>query len=53
MKANFVFTLLLIAVTLTSCDMVGGIFKAGMSVGIFVVVVVIALVLWLVSRGRR
>ena len=47
--------LVLIAITmfLSSCSVVGGIFKAGMGVGIFVVVVVIALILWLVSRGRR
>lgn len=39
--------------TLSSCDAIGGIFKAGMSVGIFVVVLVVALILWLVMRGRR
>ena len=39
--------------TFSSCEMVGGIFKAGMGVGIFIVVLVVALILWLVMRGRR
>jgi hypothetical protein len=41
------------AVTLSSCEVIGGIFKAGMWVGILVVVAIIGLILWLVSRGRR
>ncbi|MEO6071477.1 MAG: phosphatidate cytidylyltransferase [Chitinophagaceae bacterium] len=41
------------AVTLSSCEVVGGIFKAGIGVGIFVVVLVVGLIIWLVSRGRR
>lgn len=45
--------LLVIAVTFSSCEVVGGIFKAGMGVGIFIVVLVVALIIWLVSRGRR
>jgi hypothetical protein len=41
------------AMTLSSCEVVGGIFKAGMWVGILVVVAVVGLILWLVGRGRR
>ena len=37
---------------LASCQVIGGIFKAGMWVGIVIVVVVIVLILWLVGRGR-
>jgi hypothetical protein len=44
---------LALAMTLSSCELIGGIFKAGMWVGILVVVVVVALVLWLVNKGRR
>ena len=40
-------------ITLSSCEVVGGIFKAGVGVGIFIVVLVVALIIWLVSRGRR
>ena len=38
---------------LSSCEVIGGIFKAGVWVGVIIVVAVIALILWLVSRGRR
>ena len=44
---------LVLATTLTSCDLIGGIFKAGMWVGIIIVVAVVGLILWLVSKGRR
>lgn len=37
---------------LSSCEVVGGIFKAGVWVGIVLVVLVVGLILWLVSRGR-
>jgi hypothetical protein len=46
-------SVLAMALTLSSCEVVGGIFKAGMWVGILVVVVVVGLILWLVGRGRR
>ena len=41
--------------TLSSCEVVEGIFKAGVWVGILVVVGIIALIIWLVSRlgGRK
>jgi hypothetical protein len=54
MKRNSViYGSLLMALTfLSSCEVIGGIFKAGIWVGV-IVVAVIALILWLVSRGRR
>jgi hypothetical protein len=39
--------------TLTSCEAIGDIFQAGIGVGIFIVVLVVALVIWLISRFRR
>lgn len=39
--------------TLTSCEAVETIFKAGMWWGIILVVGVIAVILWLFSRGRN
>ncbi|MDI1317006.1 hypothetical protein [Flavobacterium sp.] len=42
------FTLML--TSFTSCDLIGGIFKAGMGFGIFIVVAVIALIVYAVSR---
>lgn len=43
---------LVFAFTLSSCAAIGGIFKAGVWVGVIVVVVVVALILWLVGRSR-
>lgn len=40
-------------VTLSSCELIGDIFRAGFYVGIIIVIVVIALIVWLVSRFRR
>lgn len=40
---------------LASCEVIGGIFKAGMWTGILIVVVVIGLLIWLIARmgGKR
>lgn len=39
--------------TFTGCEIVGGIFEAGFWVGIIVVVLIIAVVVWLVNRMRK
>ena len=52
-KVNSIFLALAIIVSLSSCEVVGGIFKAGVWVGVLVVVGIIGLILYLVSRGRR
>lgn len=44
---------LAMAMTLSSCEVVGGIFKAGFWTAIIIVVLVVGLILWLVGRGRR
>lgn len=46
----------LLATTLSSCELVEGIFKAGMWTGVILVVVVIVLIIWLAAKlfgGRR
>ena len=43
---------LAISTTLSSCEVVGGIFKAGFWSAIILIVVVILLILWLVRRRR-
>ena len=56
MKYNSVLPLVLLVVTLTSlssCEVVGGIFKAGFWTAIILIVLVVALILWLVGRSRR
>ncbi len=42
-----------LATSLTGCDAIGTIFKAGAYTGIIAVVVVVLLVFWLVSKMRR
>lgn len=40
----------LLATTLTSCELVEGIFKAGIWTGVIIVVIILALVIWLISK---
>ena len=42
-----------LAMTLTSCDVIGGIFKAGFWSAIIIVVILVALILWLLGKRRR
>lgn len=37
----------------TSCEVVGGIFKAGMVWGILLVVIVVVTIIALITRGRK
>jgi len=46
------FVVLAAGIALTGCDLAQGIFKAGMAVGVFIVIAVIALVIFLVSKVR-
>lgn len=38
---------------LSSCEVVGGIFKAGFWTAIILIVLVVALIIWLMRRGRK
>lgn len=57
MKKLMPLALVALAVTtLSSCELVEGIFKAGMWTGVILVVVVIAIVIWLFAKlfgGRK
>lgn len=54
MKSLQVFALIILTATmLTSCEVIGDIFQAGMWVGVIIVVAIIALVLWLLRKIRR
>ncbi len=48
-----ILVLSLILTTMTSCEAIGDIFQAGMGVGIFVVLLVVALIWWIASKVRR
>jgi hypothetical protein len=47
------FILLLLSVTVSGCDLVGGIFKAGFWAGIIVVALVVIGIVFLVGKARR
>ncbi len=40
----------LLTTTLSSCSLIEGIFKAGVWSGVIIVVIVLALVIWLISK---
>jgi len=54
MKRNntLLFALLFIITTASSCQAIGDIFKAGVWVGVVIVVLVIGIILWLVNKSR-
>lgn len=54
-KYTYILSLLLLfSVTLSSCEVIGGIFKAGVWTGIIAVVLIVALIIWLITRmGKK
>ena len=52
-RYSLLFFLCVLATTLTGCDAIAGIFKAGAYTGIIAVVVVLLIVFWLVNKMRR
>jgi len=53
MKNLYYLSFALLALCLSSCSVIGGIFKAGAVVGIISVIVVIVLIIWIVSLFRK
>jgi len=55
MKRFSLYTLaiLFVSLTLTSCELFEGIFKAGMGVGIFIVIAILAVIIWIISRFKK
>ena len=55
MKSNIIAVtfLIVLCTSLTGCEVIGDIFKAGMWVGVIVVVAIIALVLWLIGKAKK
>ncbi|WP_164974105.1 hypothetical protein [Filimonas effusa] len=52
-KKEYALSLILFSFLLSSCSVVSGIFKAGMWWGIFLVLGFVALLLYLITRGKR
>lgn len=50
-----VLTLVLVLLTVSSCSLIEGIFKAGVGVGIFIVVAILAILAFIISKilGRK
>jgi hypothetical protein len=51
--ASRLFLILLLAVAASGCDIIGGIFKAGVWVGGLVVILLVVLVVWLLGKVRK
>ncbi|WP_396178801.1 hypothetical protein [Flavobacterium sp.] len=43
----------LILLTFTSCEVVEGIFKIGMGVGVFIVIAILAVIIFIYAKLRR
>lgn len=52
-RGTLVITTFIVAFLLSSCEVVGGIFKAGMGFGIFLVMAVLVLIVYLIVRFSR
>jgi hypothetical protein len=53
MKKLLTLILTLAVIFLNSCAVVGGIFKAGVWVGMLIVVFIIGIIIWLVTRSGK
>lgn len=49
-KIKRLLMLLVVLITFTSCSIIGDIFKAGVGVGVFIVIAIIAVILYIVSK---
>lgn len=54
-KITRIIMLLVLSVSISSCSVIEGIFKAGVGVGIFLVVIVLAIIAFVISKivGRK
>jgi len=53
MKKIHVMSIVALLMALSSCQVVGDIFKAGVWVGILLVFIVVVVIVWLFSRGSK
>jgi len=52
-KASFFLLLAAVVIALPGCSIVSGIFKAGMWWAFFLVFIVIALIVWIITKTRK
>ena len=48
-----VFLLVLAGITFGACELAGDIFQAGMAVGVFIIIAIVALVIFVLNKVRR
>jgi len=53
MKNYLFLALLVLATTLSSCELVGDIFQAGFYTALILIVILVVIVIWIISRFRR
>lgn len=52
-KLNLFSFLIMLVLTLSSCEAIGAIFKAGVWVGIVVVVIILIIIFWLLRKFSK
>jgi hypothetical protein len=52
-RLYFFSLLAFLAVTMTGCQLIGDIFKAGMWTAVIIIVLVVLIIGWIISRFRR
>jgi len=50
MKQIQIFSIAIILLTLNSCQIIGGIFKAGVGVGVFIVLAIIGVIIFIFAK---
>jgi hypothetical protein len=53
MRYSPILFILLIIVSLAGCELAGDIFKAGVWVGVLLVIAIIGVIVWAISRGSK
>lgn len=53
MKKTYPLFLLALLPLLDSCAVIGGIFKAGVWVGVLIVVAVLAIIIWVIGKAAK
>jgi len=51
-SSNLFVFLLLFTVALSGCEVIGDIFKAGVWTGVLLVILVIGIIVWLITRSK-
>jgi len=52
-KITRTLVLILVLMSFTSCEVIEGIFKVGMGVGVFIVIAILAVIVFIISRFRK